>query len=179
MTTPRYQEDFYREYPKFAGRLLEDASGSLHGDGATPSPELAGLWTAAGAVLGMQTLLAILKHSDELQGMMRQFLSALLQSTPFQQTSPTWALGLGTLLHQFEAKLQGDTPHQILRQQYIDYLERLERNFQALAQECREKTISPQEYYKEIEALYLQSLYILTRLQRMSGESQTIPHAYE
>jgi hypothetical protein len=46
-------------------------------------------------------------------------------------------------------------------------LERLERTFDALRSERVDEMINEDEHKKEIEGLYLQSFYMLTRLSRM------------
>jgi len=162
------QDAVHLHFSAFMGKLLSDVSEHFApagepGGGAIPAG-LAGLWSAAGAALGVVQLREIVREHELLRGLLRQTLS-LPQASEDEEAR--LALELGTALHRFAAHLDDDDAEEALRHRYTTYLEGVERSYQSLEQERDEDTISEEEFKQEIEGLYLQSMYALMRLQRM------------
>lgn len=170
-SSARRPRAFYEEYPMFAGELLEAISDSLHHEDIQPAiihPELAGLWVAAGAVMGVHQLLSIIQKFQGLQTLLQGQVSNILgEKSDNHQAEEKLALGIGILLHRFSANLKKSPEEQELQEKYTSYLERVERTFLGLQEERKNESITSSEHQKEVEALYLQSFYMLTRLQRM------------
>jgi hypothetical protein len=170
MTSTPKNKAFYLEYEHFVGRLLQEVSDSLHHAEIQPAmilPELAGLWVAAGAALGMKRLLGIVALADSLKGLFHDTLALPEDSTDSLKTQEGLALLVGTVLHRFRETLEEEENKRTLSTHYSNYLERLERTFDALRSERVDEMINEDEHKKEIEGLYLQSFYMLTRLSRM------------
>lgn len=168
MSSTKHPQLFYTEYTHFAGRLLQDVNSSLE-ETHTQSPEVnlaqASLWTAAATVMGLHSLQAIIETFAPLAQFVHQH-TELPSANPQSAKAFHLPLRIVSLLFRFTRKKE--ELEEFLREEYTAYFERIERTFNYLARECTDETISPAEHKHEVEALYLQSFYMFTRLSRMA-----------
>jgi hypothetical protein len=125
-------------------------------------PDLANLWLAASATLGIHTLHQLVLHSHTLQELLSPYSDHPLQS----DSTPQDTLALGNTLHHLSNGIALDALQHERQQQYIYLLQCLEEDYAALLQERHAQTLPPEQHHNEIQELFTNALYSFNRLQR-------------
>lgn len=160
---------FFDAFHVFLGELLLAVMQAVHEDSSEVEKMpagLAGLWIAAGRVIGLHKLSSLVQENEKLRELLIHYAEHPLDTLSRVPLSEASKLELGTVLRSFSQGLQlGAKGHEIQRQ-YTYLLENLEGDYLRLQSEQSQEVISTDELGEEVEELFIKSFYTLTRLQR-------------
>ena len=164
-----------RDFGRFLGEFLRKAilsSREAKKKKGKGSFSLAGLWTAVGAVIGLNKLTKVVQESDSLKQALMLHTEELEAQKPTDaphldtleiEKDATSTLGISTHLLQFSEELRKNAKGLEKQKQYIVLLEQLKNQFQMLQNDFEKGVISQDELGEEVKALFNETLHIALR----------------